>query len=489
MLMSALMLEPIWTSGLIEHVLASVLRKLNAAGEVSHEEALGGQAIRENAVVYNALIDESLSAAAGPRADSLLDSARAVLGRLQAVRENYHMVDDDFQLAVLAARYLANAAIPADRRRAFLLTADDGVGPRLERLLRNLAFVARAAAPYARDPVPGNLISFAARGDGRWSPGSWRDSGAGYGDGRFAMDVNVIWVPQALESMGRILTALDTLGFTPDDLAAYGTGDELEALLRHARDPAGLNDAIAAWRSARRHFEVVFTADEARTRARTSLAELPEQERSFWQDRLDAIQPDVAEVRFLAVALDSAGRPIPVVNTDPATRLFLEDPGVLAARAAETLRELEALLIPFPLGLYVPELGPLVANDVYAAPAVRAAFRADLYHSPRVVWGREVNLLMLGLARNIAAAYDGDGRLRDPSRAPYVDRLRAALARTTAAVEASGLKHNELWSYRIEDGRLLPIRYGASTDIQLWNLTDLAVQFALDRLDTAAGPR
>jgi hypothetical protein len=49
-------------------------------------------------------------------------------------------------------------------------------------------------------------------------------------------------------------------------------------------------------------------------------------------------------------------------------------------------------------------------------------------------------------------------------------------------VEASGLKHNELWSYEISDGTLKPIRYGASTDVQLWNVTDLAVQFVLKRL-------
>jgi len=49
-------------------------------------------------------------------------------------------------------------------------------------------------------------------------------------------------------------------------------------------------------------------------------------------------------------------------------------------------------------------------------------------------------------------------------------------------VEASGLKHNELWSYEISGGTLRPIRYGASTDVQLWNVTDLAVQFVLKRL-------
>jgi len=41
------------------------------------------------------------------------------------------------------------------------------------------------------------------------------------------------------------------------------------------------------------------------------------------------------------------------------------------------------------------------------------------------------------------------------------------------------LKHTELWSYEIVEGRLNPIRYGAATDIQLWNVTDLAVQFVL----------
>ncbi|HEX6135863.1 MAG TPA: hypothetical protein VFZ24_17955 [Longimicrobiales bacterium] len=477
MLMSALMLEPIWTPSMIEHVLASVLRKLNAAGEVSHEEALGGQAIRENAAVYNGLIDAYRASGA----DSLLVRARAVLADLQSVRENYHMVDDDFQLPVLAARYLTDSSVPASRRRAFLLAQDEGVaGTRLERLLRNLEFVARAAAPYARDPVPEKLVAFARRPDGRWSPGSWRDSGAGYGNGRFAMDVNVIWVPQAIEAAGDILAALDALGLQ-DDVALHldAGGDALPL------EPAGrttLAAAIETWRGSRRWFEVLLPVGEARRRAATALESLPPAERSFWLARLDSVAGDVRVVAFLALALDSLARPIPVVNTDPATRLFLEDTDRLARDPAGTLRDLDALMLAYPLGLHVPELGPLVANDVYAAPQVRAAFAADLYHSPRVVWGREVNLLVLGLARQIAAAHDTRGRLREPRLAPYVARLRAALERTVEAVDASGLEHNELWSYRIESGRLQPIRYGASTDIQLWNLTDLAVRYALDRL-------
>ena len=37
---------------------------------------------------------------------------------------------------------------------------------------------------------------------GRWASASWRDSGVGYAGGRYAMDVNAIWAPHALEAIG-----------------------------------------------------------------------------------------------------------------------------------------------------------------------------------------------------------------------------------------------------------------------------------------------
>jgi hypothetical protein len=93
-----------------------------------------------------------------------------------------------------------------------------------------------------------------------------------------------------------------------------------------------------------------------------------------------------------------------------------------------------------------------------------------------------VNLVLLGLSKQILAAHDDQGRMKSPMLGTYVHELREALNMITTAVEASGLKHNELWSYRIEDGKLFPSRYPASCDIQLWNLTDLAVQYSLERL-------
>jgi hypothetical protein len=161
---------------------------------------------------------------------------------------------------------------------------------------------------------------------------------------------------------------------------------------------------------------------------------------------------------FLVLSLDSDGMPIPVVNTDPATGLFL---GTFAKSEPLVIRP---FMRPYPVGLFVDSLGPLAANDAYAPPAIWERFSADAYHSPRVVWGREVNLLLLALARLSSSD------------------AKAALARTLGAVEASGLGHNELWSYRIERGRLLPVRYGTSSDVQLWNTTDLAVEFVLSTL-------
>src|SRR5256886_725449 len=131
MLMTALLMQPVWAPAMPEHVIASALEKLAPDGDVSHEEALGGPAIRANAAEYNPLV------AAGR-----LARARAVLHDLPATRGNYIMVDDDFQLPVVAPRYLADARVPADRKRAFLRE-----GHRLEPLLAHPALGARRTAP------------------------------------------------------------------------------------------------------------------------------------------------------------------------------------------------------------------------------------------------------------------------------------------------------------------------------------------------------
>ena len=174
-----------------------------------------------------------------------------------------------------------------------------------------------------------------------------------------------------------------------------------------------------------------------------------------------------------------------MVNTDPATWLLLRDATDLSSDAIGSVRrDVRVIIRPYPVGLMIDRLGPVVANDAYASQSVWDAFKQDTYHSPRVVWGREVNLILLGLANQINGATDSEGRAKTASDEipAFVDEMKSALMRVYSAADTSGLKHNELWSYEINNGRLQPIRYGASTDVQLWNVTDLAVQFVLSRL-------
>jgi len=187
---------------------------------------------------------------------------------------------------------------------------------------------------------------------------------------------------------------------------------------------------------------------------------------------------------FLALALDARGAPILVVNTDPATDLFLRNHVAPSdsRTPGEVLQEIGPFLRDYPVGLFVDTLGPVVSNDAYASPAVWREFEKEPYHSPRVVWGREVNLFLLGTAEQVAAALDSSGGAASPSRSAFARTLRGALEQVLAAVTASHLQHNEVWSYRIVGGRLLPTRYGTSSDVQLWSTTDLAVQYALSRL-------
>ena len=83
-----------------------------------------------------------------------------------------------------------------------------------------------------------------------------------------------------------------------------------------------------------------------------------------------------------------------------------------------------------------------------------------------------MNLFLLGVAGQITATQDS----------ATTRELRDALTRVLAASDASGFQ-SELWSYQVRDGRVVPQRYGTGSDVQLWSTTDLAVQFALRKLN------
>src|SRR5436309_2506416 len=266
MLMTALLMEPVWADTMPEFVMGAALAKLAPDGEVSHEEALGGQAIRENAAEFLRTGDSTL------------------LRNLQATRENYWMVDDDFQLPVVAGHYFADGAVPNARKRAFVRRWGDA-------LRKNIGYVMHRAAPYAHDPVATNLVSFKRDADGYCHPGSWRDSRVGYAGGCFAFDVNVVWVPQALRAIVTIDSALRVLG---------------EPGIDHAElVPAG----VRTWEQSSQHFMVALAPAEVATRVGAKIGSLPPDEANFWSGVLNRNGVPSDTLRFPAVSLDSAGNP------------------------------------------------------------------------------------------------------------------------------------------------------------------------------------
>jgi hypothetical protein len=277
------------------------------------------------------------------------------------------------------------------------------------------------------------------------------------------MDINAIWAPRALDAMATILAMLPAIGIGRPSVDSLLIDVADTTLKAYVADTGSLRRAAETWRGARRHFMVVLPPAEIRRRVEARLAALPPAERAYWRKTMP---PLVAgdSLAFLALSLDAAGRPIPVLNTDPATELFLDATG----RGPVPLDQLGPILRAYPVGLLVDRLGPLVANDAYANRRIWDTFAGDAYHGPRVVWGREVNLLLLGLA---AVARRSGGA--DSAAAGE------ASGRILQAIRASGLEHSELWSYRIEHGRLQPTRYGTGSDAQLWSSTDLAVQYLM----------
>jgi hypothetical protein len=286
-LMSLALLAPVAGPELVEAGIGAVLERLDAAGEVAHEEAIG----------EFALLDR------GPALD-------------------YKMIDDDFMLAAVAARLLL--APGADRARAanFLArkTGKDGTVGR--DLVRNLRFVVAAAAPFARSPGWRQLIAL-KHGE---SVGNWRDSNQGLGGGRYPYDVNGVLVPAALHAAASLRASglLEPFLDPPADAELARAAAMAEIWLREA--PA--------------KFDVAFDAEAAKSEVAAYAS----------RSGIDAAEAlaalDGGGIRFRAVALDADGRPIAVQNSDEAMALFLLDPP-----PPEAARVAASLTRPFPAGL------------------------------------------------------------------------------------------------------------------------------------------
>jgi hypothetical protein len=410
-LMSLELLAPVLQPRAFEAGLRAVLERLNEAGEVAHEEEIGEYALWRRQ-------QQKLPPGTAP----LLD---------------YKMIDDDFLLAIVAARYLLDTPGGRERAKDFLARRTEA-GVRLgEALTRNLGYVVAVTTPFARDPQWRHLIGLKP-GE---SAGNWRDSDDGLGGGRYPFDVNGALVPAALRAIARL----------------HDSGLLEPYLDRPTRQALGNARALsAAWeRAAGRMFDVELRADTART-------EVEAYARRIGVDARAALEAlDANTVRFHAVALDSEGRPIPVLNSDEAFALLLLD-----APPTDVEHIARALTRPFPAGL-LTGAGLLVANPAYAPDALEPRFGRNRYHGT-VVWSWQQALLAAALERQLER--------RDLTQSARAALERARVLLKSAVAAGNSRRGGELWSwseadgvYRIESFGQRPEDETESNAAQLWS--------------------
>lgn len=416
-LISALLLAPVLAPEAMESAIASVMERLAPDGEVAHEEDIGEFAVLRN--------------------------AREGRGKVDTPIYDYGMVDDDFMLAPLAARWLLDDSRGRDRARAFLMAKGATGERRGDALVRNLAWVVQRTASFAAQPRADNLVGIKS---GRMT-GDWRDSEQGLGRGRFAYDINAALVPAALDATARLVQS----GLLNDFLDA-----DSRRSLERARSQAGVWTARAPG---------MFAVDVPAPRARAAITDYAKE--AGVDDGAAIRALGESALAFHALSLDQAGRAVPILNSDEGFRLLLTQPA-----PDELARCIDAIMRPFPAGL-ITGAGMLVANPLFATPDLRQEFSRFAYHGT-VVWSWQQALMAAGLDRQLR---------RDDLPPALHTRLLRARATTWAAIDASrALRTSELWSWSYAGGqyRIEPFgRPGADVDesnaAQLWSTVYLGL--------------
>ena len=425
-LMSLRLLMPSLQPVAIESGLASALERLNAQGEVAHEEDIG-----EFAVMRHRQQQDQASPADTPIYD-------------------YGMIDDDVMLAPVVAAYLLDHPEGRDRAAAFLARRTSRDEPLGAALVRNFDFVLQSAHAFAQQPTARNLIPLKS---GR-STGQWRDSEDGLAGGRYPYDVNAVLVPAALEAIARFRQS--------DLLQPYLSSPQRQAL-------SAAGESATVWA---KQAPPLFGAQLTPMEARTAIVRYA---KALSIDPAPALSSvPRTGLRFDALALDANGKPIPVLHSDGGFALLFQNPD---ASALDIM--VESMLRPFPAGL-LTGAGLLVANPAYADADTARKFSRTAYHGT-VVWSWQQALVAAGLARQL--------QRKDLPIATRT-RLRDAQARLWQAIDATqAMRTSELWSWSYADGRYRMEPFGQSSGdadesnaAQLWSTVYLAIPAPADSL-------
>ena len=416
-LMSVRLLMPVLKPDAVEGGFRSVLLRLSRDGNVAHEEDIGEFAI--------------------------LDHIRAGEAKSDEPTYNYNMIDSAFLLAPVTRAWLLDDKRGSARAAAFLGSGngDRRVG---DALITNFRFVIGHARAFADAPHWNNLVSLKAGMDA----GEWRDSNDGLGGGRYPYDVNAVLVPAALDAIEALArTGLLEPFLVPNDRSML----------------ADLPRIAKTWRE---RAAPLFLQTVAPTAARAAITHYARSQKLPANPALATV--DRHPLRYHAIALDAAGKPVPILNSDEGFALLFghPDPDALDVMAGTIDR-------PFPAGL-MTGAGMLVANPVFAPLKLQRRFSPNAYHGT-VVWSWQQALAAAGLARQLE---------RTDLPLATCHRLRAAENSLWRTIDATrSVQSSELWSWRYDKGgyRIEPFgASGADADesnaAQLWSTVYLAVR-------------
>ena len=413
-LMSLAMLARVLEPQALERGFASVLSRTSVAGEVAHEEGIGEFAVLQN--------------------------KHAGIAPADRPSYDYSMIDESFMLAPVVAEWLLGGGMSRDRAAEFLRQPSPEGSRMGARLVKNLLWVTRRTAAFARDPAVSNLIGLKPG----TSAGEWRDSPDGLGGGRYPYDVNAVFVPAALRGADALLQS----GLLQPYLSTAQT-----------RTLEGARAQSAVWiAKARPYFAVKISMAVARSR-------IAAYARSLSVDPRPALQSlGGSNVTFDALALAADGIPVPVVHSDTGFMLLFDDPmpQQLASMVQTALR-------PFPTGLWTP-VGMVVANPVFADRELRPHFSRTAYHGT-VIWSWQQALFAAGLQKQL--------NRRDLPPAVR-SRLLSAQAKLWNSIHRSQQKQtSELWSWSIEHGCFQAEPFLTNADeanaAQLWSTAFLGL--------------
>jgi hypothetical protein len=419
-LMSVRLLMPVLAPEAVDAGLGAVLTRLSPGGEVAHEEDIGEFAV--------------------------LDHLRAGGEKSDAPTFNYNMIDGSFMLAPVAAQWLLDDERGRSEAAAFLKQMDgrpDNPKALGADLVSNFRFALNAAAKFANDPRAPNLIALKPGFDA----GQWRDSNDGLGGGRFPYDVNAVFVPATLEAAGRFFESglLDSF-LSAADRELFARAKRMASTWR---DKAGPLFDVSVPNATAQH-DIRDYAASLKIAGGTALRSVGD-----------------SEVSFPALALTADAETIPVIHSDIGFELLFGRPTSMSLELGVT-----ALMRPFPAGLLTP-VGVVVANPVYAAPAIQEKLDRSAYHGT-VVWSWQQAVLAAGLRR----------QLQRQDLSPLLrEHLREAQTRLWDAIGAAhSMRNSELWTWSLAKGSLEIAPFGAnasdadeSNAAQLWSTVYLAI--------------